>query len=195
MAAPTPVPRRSTSDRRWPGWRSRRLRRTLIALAVLFVAFCALTVRLFVFPVTGMPPRVDAVVVLGGQGSRLDLGLSLVGAGRSPVLLLSEGLPWIRQGMCGERSGSVTILCFRPAPDTTQGEAESAARLARQHNWRSLTLITTPDQVWRAELRFRRCYSGKIYAVTTPLPKSQWPFMIAYQWTASIKAELVNRGC
>jgi uncharacterized SAM-binding protein YcdF (DUF218 family) len=184
------------SHRRWwPGVRSRRGRRTLVILAALFAAFCAVTARLFVFPATGMPARVDAIVVLGGQGSRLDLGMSLAAADRSSFLLLSEGLPWIRPGLCGEHSGSVTIICFQPVPDTTQGEAEYAARLAKQHNWHSLALVTTPDQVWRAKLRFQRCYSGTIYAATTPLPKSQWPLMIAYQWAATIKAEVVNRDC
>jgi uncharacterized SAM-binding protein YcdF (DUF218 family) len=81
------------------------------------------------------------------------------------------------------------------APDTTQGEAEGTARLAREYGFRSIVLVTTPDQTWRAKLRFGRCYRGKIFAVTTPLPLSQWPYQIAYQWGATVKAEVVNRGC
>jgi hypothetical protein len=87
------------------------------------------------------------------------------------------------------------VLCFQPVPDTTQGEAEATAGLAREYGWHSIALLTTPDQTWRAELRFRRCYSGSIYGVTTPLPLHLWPFMIAYQWAATAKAELINRSC
>ena len=138
---------------------------------------------------------VDAIVVLGGEGGRLDMGLNLVGDGNARFLVLSEGLPWIRPGLCGLRTGGVTIICFKPSPDTTQGEAEATAKLAREHGWQSLVLVTTPDQTWRAELRFRRCFSGQLYGVTTPLPRSQWPYAIAYQWAAATKAELANRQC
>jgi hypothetical protein len=31
--------------------------------------------------------------------------------------------------------------------------------------------------------------------VTTPLPRSMWPEMIAYQWAATVKASLINRSC
>lgn len=69
------------------------------------------------------------------------------------------------------------------------------ARFARQYGLHSIVLVTTPDQTWRAKLRFQRCYNGEIFAVTTPLPLSMWPGQIAYQWAATIKAEVVNRSC
>lgn len=31
--------------------------------------------------------------------------------------------------------------------------------------------------------------------MTTPLNWTQWPYMIAYQWGATIKAETLQRGC
>ena len=174
--------------RRWP-------RRVMMAAAIVVVALCGVTARLFVWPPTGMPERVDAIVVLGGQGHRLDYGLQLANENKAPYLVLSEGLPWIPPGECGHRYPTLTVLCFQPSPDTTQGEAESTARLARQYGWRSVVLITTPDQTWRAELRFRRCFRGGVYAVTTPLPAGQWPYAIAYQWAATAKAELTDRRC
>lgn len=173
----------------------RWLRRVAIAAIIAMVVFCGATARLFIWPSTGMPPHVDAIVVLGGQGSRLDYGMRLANENRAPYLVLSEGLPWIPPGECGRRFPTLTVLCFQPAPDSTQGEAEYAARLARQYGWHSLVLITTPDQAWRAELRFRRCFPGALYAVTTPLPTGQWPYAIAYQWAAVVKAEVINRSC
>ncbi len=174
---------------------TRRWRLVLSAAAAIFVVFCAATARLFIWPATGMPARVDAIVVPGGQGSRLDFAVQLASAGRASYLVLSEGLPWIRPGLCTQHVGRATVICFQPDPDTTQGEAEATARLAKRYGWRSIVLITTPDQTWRAELRFRRCCSGKIYAVATPLPKDQWPYAIAFQWAATVKAEVVNRSC
>jgi len=150
--------------------------------------------RLFVFPTTGMPARVDAIVVPGGPGNRVAAAVKLAQQDRAPYLVLSLGepVPW---GYCGGYVGRATVLCFMPSPDTTQGEAEATARLAKEYGFRSIALVTTPDQTWRAELRFRRCYSGKIYGVTTPLPKRMWPYQIAYQWAATFKAEVVNRSC
>lgn len=142
-----------------------------------------------------MPAHVDAIVVLGGAGNRLGLGEQLAGQGRSRVLVVSEGLPTVPPGLCTQHARAVVVICFNPDPGTTQGEAEYVSRLAKQHGWRSLVLVTTPDQIWRAELRFRRCFSGDVYGVTTPLPASQWPFAIAYQWGSTIKAVIVNASC
>lgn len=169
-------------------------RRILIVLAVLLVLFCAATSWLFIFPTTGMPARVDAIVVPGGPGNRINAAVKLAEQNRARYLLLSEGVYDAPQ-LCGSHVGSATVICFTPDPGTTQGEAEATARLAKKYDIRSIVLVTTPDQTWRAELRFRRCYSGKIYAVTTPLPMHLWPQQIAYQWAATVKAELVNRSC
>jgi uncharacterized SAM-binding protein YcdF (DUF218 family) len=166
-----------------------------IALIIVVIAFSGATARLFIWPRTGMPTHVDAIVVLGGQGRRLDLSLDLANEYRTSYLVLSEGLPWIPPGECGRRFPTLMVICFRPVPETTQGEAEAVGRLARQYRWRSIALVSTPDQTWRAELRFGRCFPGRIYGVTTPLPSGQWPYAIAYQWAATVKAELINRGC
>jgi uncharacterized SAM-binding protein YcdF (DUF218 family) len=173
----------------------RRWRVTGVAILVPLVVFCALSARLFVFPDTGMPARVDAIVVLGGDGDRLDFGMQLAGDDRAPYLVLSTGLPWIPPGICAKHTGPSTVICFRPDPDTTRGEAEEAARLAKRYGWRSMVLVTTRDQVWRAHLRFQRCYAGTIYGVDSPVPWYHWPYAIAYQWAGTVKAEVFQRGC
>jgi uncharacterized SAM-binding protein YcdF (DUF218 family) len=167
---------------------------TLLAFVVLFVTFCAVTARFFVFPTTGMPARVDAIVVPGGSGDRIDAALKLARQDRAHYLVFSEG-EYVPPQLCGSHVGSEAVLCFQPVPDTTQGEAEATAGLAHKYGWHSIAILTTPDQTWRAEMRFRRCYSGSIYGVTTSLPLHRWPFMIAYQWAATAKAELINRSC
>ncbi len=174
----------------------RRWRRVVFALLVLVVLFCAVTVRLFVWPTTGMPARVDAIAVLGGPGDRLGLGFQLAKQGRAPYLLLSNGFSFnLSTTMCKPDHGAFTVICWNPDPGNTQGEAEFIGRTARQHHWTSVALVTTPDQAWRAVLNVRRCYSGRIYSMTTPLSWSQWPWEIVYQWGATIKAETVQRAC
>jgi len=187
------APRPQPGPRNWWRLRSRRGRRVLVALAVLFALFCGATARLFIWPTTGMPARVDAIVVPGGQGDRTAAAITLAEQGRARYLVLSEGVP--DPPPCGTHVGTATVLCFMPNPATTQGEAEATGRLAKEYGFRSIVILTTPNQTWRAELRFGRCYSGKIYAVTTPLPKHLWPVMIAYEWAATLKAEIVNRSC
>jgi uncharacterized SAM-binding protein YcdF (DUF218 family) len=180
--------------------RAVRRRRRRIAGTTLVIALAGLlaaTGPLFIWPPgQGMPARVDAIVVLGGQGNRLGQGLELAHQDRAPVLVISRGLPHpVPDSVCRPRSQAVKVICFSPRPRTTQGEAEFVSRLASQHHWRSVVLVVTPDQVIRARIRFERCYAGRVYVVTTPLPVLEWPYQIAYQWAAMFKEEVLQRSC
>jgi uncharacterized SAM-binding protein YcdF (DUF218 family) len=187
---------KAAARRRVGRFRTRRRWRVIAAtLLTLIVLFCGATMRLFVLPTTGMPARVNAVVVLGGPGNRLSLGLQLAQQGHAPYLLLSYGLPFVPASLCRPHHGSFTVICWAPDPANTKGEAEFVGRTARQYHWASVALVTTPDQAWRAALYLRRCYPGKIYSMTTPLDWTQWPYKIAYQWGATIKAATLQRGC
>ena len=53
-------------------------------MLVILVVFCAATARLIIWPAQGMPAHVDAIVVLGGYGNRLDTGIDLWHQGRVP---------------------------------------------------------------------------------------------------------------
>jgi uncharacterized SAM-binding protein YcdF (DUF218 family) len=161
---------------------------------VLVVIFAVATGRLFIWPARGMPAHVDAIVVLGGPGDRLGRGLELVHQDRAPVLAISEGLD-VPPSLCRSQSRAPQVICFQPQPVTTQGEAEFAGRLAAKYHWRSIVLVTTPDQDTRARLRFERCFDGGLYVVTTPLPASLWFYQIAYQWAATAKALVLQRSC
>ncbi len=142
-----------------------------------------------------MPARVDAIVVLGGTGDRLDLGVRLAHEDKAPYLVLSEGLPWISSHLCSGHVALAKVICFTPDPDTTQGEAEGAAKMAKKNGWTSMVVVTTRDQVWRAHRRFQRCYSGQVYGVAVPIPWYDWPYAIVYQWAGTAKAETYQRGC
>jgi len=178
-----------------PG-RPRRRRFLIAAAALLVVVFCAATARLFVWPERGMPARVDAIVMLNGQGNRLPTTLDLAWAHRAPVVVISRGSPyWANGSICAPRIPGVRVICFSPDPDTTQGEAEYAGRLARRYHWRSIVLVTTAPQDTRARLRVERCFPGSIYVMTAPLRAYDWPYAFVYEWGATIKALLLQRAC
>ena len=58
-----------------------------------------------------------------------------------------------------------------------------------------MIIVTTAAHAWRARLRVERCFPGQVFVKTSPLPTRDWPLQIPYQWAATIKAELFQRGC
>jgi uncharacterized SAM-binding protein YcdF (DUF218 family) len=168
-----------------------------MAAAVAAALFVVVTARLFVFPDQGMPRHVDAVVVFDGPGNsgRLTTAVRLATEHRAPTLVVSEGTIQSQIGGCPAPIRGVKVICFNPSPATTQGEAEFAGRLARQHHWKSIALVTVPPQDNRARLRMSRCFPGEIYVVTAPLSAVRWSYQIAYESAAMVKALFFQRGC
>jgi uncharacterized SAM-binding protein YcdF (DUF218 family) len=112
------------------------------------------------------------------------------------VAVISRGTPqWVTGGNCAPQIPGVRVICFSPDPATTQGEAEFAGRLARRYHWHSLVLVTTTPQDTRARLRMERCFPGSIYVMTAPLRAYDWPYALAYEWGATIKALVLQRSC
>lgn len=173
-----------------------RLRRwTTVTLLVILVAVSATTARLFIWPDTGMPRRVSAIVMLNGTGDRLTTALDLARQHRAPFVVISRGSPVYGHGSsCAPPIPNVTVICFDPSPATTRGEAEFVGRLARKYHWQSVALVTITPQDSRARLRVERCFNGPVYVVTASLPWTSWPYEIAYEWTAFAKA-LLQRSC
>lgn len=175
------------------------MRRLLLAvLATLLLGASVVAARLFVWP--SLPPvaaRADAVVVLGGPGNRRSVALDLVREGRAPLVAVSisdEELavaPWCTEG----RLRGVPVICFHPEPFTTRGEARAVEQLAQQHGWRSVILVTTPDQAKRAMLRVSRCYHGDISIATARLPWYWYPGQVVYQAAAMVKAYTIETTC
>jgi hypothetical protein len=174
--------------------RGKRWHKALMALTVLFVVFCAATARLFVWPAQGMPSRVDAIVMLDSPGHPLNAAVRLAAQYRVPFLVVSQGTPASRDP-CPRAPPRVTLICFHPTPPTTQGEAEFVGRLAKNHHWHSVAIVAITPQDSRARLRVARCFPGRLYVVTVPVRLSIWPYQIAYEWAALVKALVVQRGC
>jgi hypothetical protein len=165
-----------------------------IALAALLIAVSALTGRLFVWPAQGMPARADAIIMLNAPGNTLPVALRLARQHRARYLVISQGTPASHYA-CPRPVPQVTLICFHPSPATTQGEAEFAGRQARLHHWRSLVVVAITPQDSRARLRVERCFGGQVYVVTAPIRLRNWPYAIAYEWGALVKALVLQRSC
>jgi len=172
----------------------KRWRKALIALAVVFIAVCAATARLFVWPDQGMPARVNAIVMLDGPGEAFNVAVRLAAQHRASFLVVSRGTLASRDP-CPRPVPGVTLICFNPRPATTQGEAEFVGGLARKYHWQSVAVVAITPQDSRARLRVERCFDGHVYLVTAPIRLNSWPYQIAYEWGALIKALVIQRSC
>lgn len=174
-----------------------RARRTLLVTAVVAavvvgVAAVAVNVRLFVFPASSTPRHADAVVVLaGGDGERLDKGLELVRQGVSRNLVVSTG----PDQLCGTQH-DFAVFCFLPHPDDTRGEAEAIGRIAGQHGWRHLVLVTSDYHATRARLLLERCFSGQVDVSAARSGKGPFSLLwaIGHEWGGLIESAL-HRDC
>jgi hypothetical protein len=167
-----------------------------MVLAIVIVVLGAVTARLFVWPARGMPAHVDAIVLFDGPGARLATALRLGREHRASYLAISQGSPPSRDNTpCPAQIPRVRVICFHPVPPTTRGEAEWAGRMAARYHWRSIAMITSTPQDTPARIRLGRCFSGRVYVMTAPIPAGSWPHDIAYEWGATLNALLLQRGC
>jgi uncharacterized SAM-binding protein YcdF (DUF218 family) len=148
------------------------LRRLILTLAGLVVAWLLACLVLFVWPPSesSPPARADVVVVLSGNKRRLPPALALIRRGVAPVLALStvQRTPqWPEaERLCAtHRYAAARVVCFTAVPFSTRGEARTVARLARERGWRSVVVVTSTFHVTRAHMLFRRCYHGSLSVV------------------------------
>ena len=180
--------------------RSRRIRIIAAIAAALIVLFCVMTAVLFVYPDLNAPERSDAIVVLGGHGvPAFDKGEELAKEGYAPDLVLSLQT-WMKcqayKSYLAARMPRLRVMCFFPEPQTTQGEARSIARLARQLDWRRIIVVVPTTQATRARLRIGRCYPGQVVEVGfSPEGIGEWLYQFAYEWGALFKALVLQPSC
>jgi hypothetical protein len=172
--------------------KSRRTR-GLVVVSIVVVLFLAATARLFVWPPTDAPARVDAIVALDGYPSRYSKALSLGSEGYSDtvvVSVLSLVVP-----VCHRPVPGVHVICFVPNPLNTRGEAEYISRLASSRHWTSIMVVSSSTQTTRARLVVKRCFSGTVLMDPVRVPPTGLVRQVAYEWGALTKALVVYRHC
>jgi hypothetical protein len=173
---------------------SGRRDKVLLVVAVVIVVFLAATARLFLWPPTDAPARVDAVVALGGDPGQHNAhqAVALAVAGYAPVAVISLG---------GEppapcpRAPAISVLCFRANPLDTRGEAEYVATLATHRHWRRLMVISERTQTTRARLLFERCTTTTLLWVPVSEPAPRLAYDVVYEWAALFKALVLKPAC
>jgi hypothetical protein len=184
--------------------RSERWRRvariTGLSVLVLFVVWLVGGFFVITRPHVNHPVHADAVVVLGPPDSngRIGIAESLINEHVAPNLVISVMSDKQRRAkhLCTERQNGFTVTCFRPSPATTRGEAEQVRRLARQHGWKSIIVVTSTYHVSRARMIFKRCFDGQLSVVAAGrgISLGTWAYQYAYQTAGYVKA-LLQRGC
>jgi uncharacterized SAM-binding protein YcdF (DUF218 family) len=181
----------------------RRARRTAVLITTLATVLVALNgaTGYIIFSNAAESPleHVDAVVVLGGEhDGRERYGLALATQGLASTVLLSNPYPAgdpVMKRMCLHRNDAVEVICSRPDPLTTHGEAIMTRRLVRERHWHKILIVTWRFHLPRARLVFHQCLSGEevsIAAKGTPrqyvLPFWYWQYIYLYQFSGIAKA-------
>jgi uncharacterized SAM-binding protein YcdF (DUF218 family) len=159
---------------------------------LLLAAFVAVGAYLVVLPHDDRPVEADAVVVLSGTTQRLPVGERLVRQGYAGVLVVSRSTDPKADERRACRSGA---LCFRAVPFSTRGEARAIARLAAEHHWRSIDVVTSKFHVYRARILIRRCYHGALRMVGAPQSRLHLPIDGVKETLKLVYQESVARGC
>ena len=161
---------------------------------LLFGALAAASVWLFGFPRTDPAGRADVVVVLSGSNhDRLPRGLALMRAHAAPVLVVSDGARTVPR-LCARRR-PYRVVCVRPDPFSTRGEAEEIARLARARGWRTIDVVTSRYHVFRARLIVKRCFHGRLRVIASAPRPLDYLIGAASEWPKLFVAEALRRGC
>ncbi len=188
------------------GYRRKHRRVAFGLLLLLLGGWAGATFVLFVKPdKTDNPHRADAIVMLGGNGSRLGRVYQLALRDDAPTVVLSDpdkDLEPCKIGNAGgftptdrfDRFAGKKVVCFNPVPKTTRGEARSIRDLAAQYGWKSIIVVVSTDQVTRAKLLIGRCWAGETQMVAVH-PSEPIPWRAIYEWGAITRAVLLRRSC
>jgi len=135
-----------------------------IILLVLVVYAAGFLVFLAELPSAPDGPKADGIVALTGGDARLDTAVALLERGAGKRLLISgvdpdtdkETLRHISNG--GARFNCCADLGY--AAEDTRGNADESAEWAREHDFRSLILVTARYHMPRARQEFSSAMPG-----------------------------------
>ena len=142
-----------------------------ITVLVVLAVLVGVSVRGILAPPVSTDPGAGPVMVLGGDGSRLEAGLALPdvpSAARELVLSSSAGELFV---LAGRSCDEPHVLCVAPEPENTYGEALLAAGLAAERGWTALTVVTSTFHVQRVRWQFEECAPAlAVTVVAAPSP-------------------------
>src|SRR5262249_915134 len=95
-----------------------------------------------------------------------------------------------------EGRATFKVICFKPEPYSTQGEAEEIGRLVKQHHWKRVVVVTSRFHVTRPRMLVKRCVKdADVDAGGARGPRFEWPRDMVLEWAKLFNAETFKRGC
>jgi len=174
------------------------LRRTIAATAAAGAVAVTVAAALVLAPVQDAPEQADAIVVLGGLGSRavLDEATRLAEAGYADRVVVSDAFGGDRRPSRLCRTRPELYECVEPRPATTAGEARLVQRLASERGWTSLLVVTRTYHVTRARLILGQCVDAelRVLGAESDLTFGDGAYQILYQSSAAVRA-LIDPAC
>jgi uncharacterized SAM-binding protein YcdF (DUF218 family) len=172
-----------------------------VAVLALILSFGVVGYALFTRPHSDPLMKADAIVVLGGdKDGRSEYGLSLARQGYADTVLLSNGYgPYDAEfrRACAAGTSAITVICFRPDPFTTRGEAMFTQRLAQERGWKHVIVVSWNYHLVRARYIFGQCFEGTATMRAVPrayaLNAVGWARVYLYQYSGLAKAAVL--GC
>jgi len=146
------------------------------------------------------PTHADAIVVLGGDvHKRAPHAVRLYQQGVAPVVLAVGGTA--DQGSLAEARKTARVLHAGGVPDqaviivgrdepNTVAEAAAVARVATEHGWDTLVVVTSPYHTWRAGQIVEAAVPGDIRVLLSPSPED--PFDPSGWWRDQRQRRLVR---
>lgn len=184
MATP---PNAKRPHRRWP-W-------VIGILGLISALWLGLCIRYVAHPDVDPYQDVDAVFILGPAEYRLGLGRELAALYASDALIVTVTVDETtgavyEKNFCDPQP--IEVICVRPDPYTTQGEAIELARLVDERGWDTVAVLTGRPHVSRARLWMERYVQAEVLMWETELDRSwtSWLDSFVYQSAALVKALL-----
>jgi hypothetical protein len=181
------------------------LRRSLVGrvamlVCLLFTVAAAAGLPVYVRPQIDQLRHADAILILSGPyHGRYPFGFDLARQGWAPNLVISNPSGADNRKLtdyCAAPHPELAVHCFVPDPPTTKGEARELRRLASQHGWRTVIVVTFRPHISRARFILQQCFDGDLVMVASPAHISgpRWVFEYLYQ-TAGYGRTVLQPGC
>lgn len=177
------------------------MRRVVAGVVTLVLLLCAgLAVLGYVVayhpkvdPVPDEP--VDAIMVLGPlEDWRVPMAEQLLREHKARNLVLSTtNLPW--DALYCKAKHDWPAYCFDPDPSTTRGEALGFRKLAREHGWKTVMVITVDYHADRSRFIFERCLRQDVVVTGQRVADRdrERPYQMGYQVAGFLKELRLGR--
>lgn len=142
--------------------------------------------------------KADAIIVLGGEhDGREAYGVELAEQGIADTVVMSNPYgpkdPYMKK-YCDTSTDDYSVLCVKPKPSTTRGEAIFTQQLAEEHGWDHVVVVSWRYHLPRARYIFDQCFAGDVTMEAVPRSYNfslvYWEYTYLYQIAGFVKAAI-----